>query len=386
MVHSALTETACIVFFISLGLLVYAYFGYLALIAIVAAFCRPRKVKSGYTPTLSVLIAAYNEQANIGRKLEQALAFDYPPDKLEIVVVSDGSTDRTEEIVRSFDDPRIHLIRVEDRKGKTNAQNVGVKSCHGEVIVFSDATTAYHPVALRFLATHYTDPKVGAVSGRYQYFDPSGHSATGLGSIAFWNYENLIKTFQSRIMTLTGCSGCIYSVRASAYTPLPVDALSDMVEPLCVLRQGYRVVFEPRALAYEETTLDTNHELRMRIRVISRGISSLLSMGELLWPHKYGWIAIQLISHKLLRWLAFVYLIGMFLSSALLLDVPFFRYAFLLQLAFYLFAVFSALVPLYRRWNVLGIPLYFCVVNLAAMMSWIGVMKGRKYVTWETVR
>src|SRR6202012_1732249 len=124
---------------------------------------------------------------------------------------------------------------------------------NGEVLIFSDATTTYHPQALRFLASNYADPKVGAVSGRYQYFDPVGTSPTGLGSVALWNYENYIKMMQSRLFTITGCCGCIYSVRREAYTPLPAEIISDLTQPLQAIQKGYRVVFEDRALAHEET-------------------------------------------------------------------------------------------------------------------------------------
>ncbi len=194
------------------GLLFYVYVGYPVLLAILALFCRRTKPGPDYYPRLSVLIAAYNEQADIQHKIEETLALEYPPDRMEILVLSDASTDQTDSIVKSFTDPRVRLLRMEGRRGKTHAQNEGVKASTGEIVVFSDATTVYYPLALRFLACNYRDPSVGAVSGHYQYFDREGNSPTGLGTIAFWNYENLIKTFQSRIKTLTGCCGCIYSV------------------------------------------------------------------------------------------------------------------------------------------------------------------------------
>src|SRR5262249_8047725 len=150
----------------------------------------------------------------------QTLSLDYPSGQLEVLVLSDCSTDRTDEIVSTFPDSRVRLVRLPERRGKTQAQNVAAKQATGEVLVFSDATAVYHPQALRYLAGNYQDPGVGAVSGRYKYFDPGDQSPTGLGSSVFWNYENLIKTMQSRIRTITGCCGCIYSVRRAAYTEL----------------------------------------------------------------------------------------------------------------------------------------------------------------------
>jgi len=374
------------VFWVSVGMLLYVYVGYPALLALVAPFCRQPNKQPGYLPRVSVLIAAYNEEAHIGQKLAETLALEYPPEKIEILVVSDGSSDQTDAIVAHCADPRVKLLRIEDRKGKTNAQNEGVKQCTGEVIVFSDATAVYHPKAVQYLACHYENPSVGAVSGRYQYFDPKGESPMGLGSIAFWNYENMLKKLQSRISTLTGCSGCIYSVRKSVYTTLPAAACSDLVEPLHVVRKGYRVVFEDRALAHEETTKSSKEEFSMRVRVVSRGIGGILSVPELLQFWRHGWISFQLISHKVLRWLVPFALILLLFSNALLLREPAFRVFFLLQVLFYLFGLMSTLVPLHRRWKPLGIPLYFCTLNAAALFGLLKMLRGQKYVIWETVR
>jgi len=375
-----------VVFWASVGMLMYVYLGYPTLLALVAPFYRRPNKQPGYYPTISVLIAAYNEEAHIGQKLAETLALDYPFDKMEILVVSDGSADRTDEIVNSCQDPRVKLLRIDARKGKTNAQNEGVKQCRGEVIVFSDATAVYHPNALQYLACHYEDAQVGAVSGRYQYFDPKGESPTGLGSVAFWNYENLIKKLQSRISTLTGCSGCIYSVRKSIYTPLSAASCSDLVEPLHVVRNGYRVVFEDRALAYEETTKSAKEEFNMRVRVAAHGISGVLSVPDLLKFWKHGWIAFQLISHKVLRWLVPFSLILLFACNALLVQRLGFRLVFLLQLAFYLIGLVSMLLPMHRQWTPLSIPLYFCTLHVAALVSVISLMRGNRFVVWETVR
>ncbi len=374
------------VFWACAAILFYVYVGYPLLLALIGAFVHREKPELGYEPTLSVLIAAYNEEANIGRKIEQTLALEYPAGKIEILVLSDGSSDRTDEIVRSYPDPRVRLVRIAERHGKTHAQNEGVCAAEGEVLIFSDATTVYHPMALRYLASNYQDPKVGAASGRYQYFDAEGKSPTGLGTVAFWNYENLIKMLQSRIKTISGCCGCIYSVRRKAYTDLPDDIISDLVQPLWVIQKGYRVAFEDRALAYEETTKNTKEEFRMRVRVVTRGMNGILSVSDLLLPWKYGWVSIQLLSHKVLRWLVSVFLILLFLSSALLYQHPLFRALLLLQAVFYLAAMLSLVFPLHQRWKLLGIPLYFCTLNAAALCSMVELARGRKYATWQTVR
>src|ERR1700682_4286969 len=237
------------IYWASVGVLIYIYLGYPLFLVIISRLFSRRSPEPGYTPNLSVLIAAYNEEAGIQEKIERTLALDYPRERLEILVLSDGSTDRTDESVQSMSDPRVRLLHVAGRKGKTNAQNEGVAHARGEVLVFSDATTIYDPQDLLFLACNYSDPRVAAVSGRYQYFDSGRKSPTGLATVAFCNYENFIKTMQSRIRTISGCCGCIYSVRREAYTALAPEVISDLVQPLHVIQQGYRVVFADRALA-----------------------------------------------------------------------------------------------------------------------------------------
>jgi len=377
-------------FWASAAVLFYVYVGYPLLLLVLAAFVphrRARLLADDRLPPLSILIAAYNEEGNIGKKIQETLALDYPPDRMEVLILSDASTDRTDSIVRSFTDPRVRLLRMKERRGKTHAQNEGVRACRGAVVAFSDATTIYHPLALRYLASNYQEPAVGAVSGRYQYFDPDGRSPTGSGTIAFWNYENLIKTFQSRIKTITGCCGCIYSVRRDVYTDLPDNIISDLVQPLWAIKKGYRVVFEDRALANEETTQSTAEEFSMRVRVVSRAILGLLSVAELLNPLKHSWVAFQLLSHKVLRWLVPVFLLVLFASNAVLAAEPgAFRLLFDLQALFYLSALLAVGLPMGRWWRPLTVPLYFCTLNAAALMSVIGVLRGRRYVVWETVR
>jgi cellulose synthase/poly-beta-1,6-N-acetylglucosamine synthase-like glycosyltransferase len=378
---------AQIMFWLAALAILYVYVGYPALLCLIASFRRRRQASDpGYTPSLSILIAACNEDAGIEEKLRQTVQLEYPKDKLEILVLSDGSEDQTDEIVRRFPDPRVRLMRMAERRGKTNAQNVGVKQATGEVLVFSDATTIYHPQALKHLVGNYQDPRVGAVSGRYQYFDSQHGSPTGMGTIAFWNYENIIKVWQSRIKTLTGCCGCIYSVRRSAYTELSPDIISDLVQPLWVIQKGYRVAFEDRALAYEQTTESTREEFKMRVRVVTRGLRGLLSVPELLKPSKYPWIAFQLFSHKILRWMVPLFLLLLLVSNAVLARQPAFRLLLALQLSFYGLALLQLLVPMHRWWKPLGVPLYFCTLNAAAALGVIELLRGKKYVVWQPVR
>lgn len=375
------------VFWTSVFLIFYTYAGYSMLIIALSRFFNNRVArKEGYTPKVTFLITAYNEEKNIAQKLENTLSLDYPKDRLEILVASDGSTDGTDEIVKGYAAKGVRLLRVEGRVGKTGTQNRAVEAATGEVIIFSDATTTYETGNIRNIVRNYADPEVGAVSGRYEYFNPTG-AAIGTGNILFWKYENLIKSSQTRIKTISGCCGCIYSVRKKAYEPLPPDIISDLCEPLKILEKGYRIVFEPEAVAYEETTEKAGEEFKMRIRVISRGMRGLFYMKRLFNPLRFPFVAFQLFSHKVLRWMIPFFMIGILASNLFLLESPFYRVTMALQAVFYGMALLAWLGEKADiRLRVFSIPLYFSTVNIASLVSLYKTLKGFKAVTWETVR
>lgn len=373
-------------FWILIAVTVYTYFGYALLIPLIGLFVKRPVDRRDITPRVTFLITAYNEEKNIRKKLTEVLALDYPREQLEVMVASDGSTDRTDDIVREFRDQGVVLKRVEGRVGKTATQNEAVKAATGDVIIFSDATTVYEKDAIRKLVRNYNDPEVGAVSGRYEYVNPTG-APVGTGSILFWKYENFIKSMQTRIRTISGCCGCIYSVRKAAYVPLPGDIISDLVEPLMVIRRGYRVVFEQEAIAYEETTEKSHEEFRMRIRVITRAMRGILFARGLLNPFRFPFVSFQLISHKVLRWLIPFFLIGLLVANAFLLDRQFYVIIFALQVAFYLLALAGlAADRMGKKFKPAAVPLYFCIVNTASLIAFFKTLAGQKMVTWETVR
>lgn len=376
-----------VIFWTAVGAIVYAYGGYSLVTLLLALVVRNPVRRADITPSVTLLITAYNEELDIAQKLEGSLALDYPRELLEIIVASDGSTDRTDEIVRGFAARGVKLVRVEGRLGKTGTQNEAVKHARGEIIVFSDATTTYDSQALRKLVRNYADPRIGAVSGRYEYRNPSG-APIGLGTVLFWKYENAIKSMQTRIWTITGCCGCIYSVRRSAYVPLPRDIISDLCQPLKILESGYRIAFEREAVAYEDALEESKGEFSMRVRVISRGMHGLIFMRKLLNPLRKPFVAFQLISHKWMRWLVPVFAVVALLANAALLgENVFYNVTFALQLAFYSIALLAFLLEGRVRFpKLLGVPLYFVTVNLASVSAMRRVFKGIRATTWETVR
>lgn len=375
------------IFWTMVAVVFYTYAGYSLTILLLAQFFRRPIRRAPIEPRLTYLITAYNEERNIRAKLDQVLSLDYPQDKLEVIVASDGSTDGTDGIVRRFAGRGVRLVRVEGRVGKTETQNRAVREATGEIILFSDATTLYEPSALRNIVRNYADASVGAVSGRYEYRNPTG-APIGFGSILFWRYENLIKVLQTRIRTITGCCGCIYSVRRELYQPLPADIISDLVEPLTILEKGYRIVFEPDAIAFEETTENAAEEFGMRVRVVTRGMRGLWYMRKLFNPLRFGFVALQLFSHKVLRWMIAPLLAVLFLSNLWLLGSSWFYAMTLgLQLVFYGIALLGLLAERsHVTFRPLTIPLYFVTVNAAAVVAMYRILKGHKAVTWETIR
>jgi cellulose synthase/poly-beta-1,6-N-acetylglucosamine synthase-like glycosyltransferase len=375
-----------LIFWLTLGTIFFTYFGYPLLILFFSLFIDNKIEKGDIEPNVTFLITAYNEEKNITEKLENTLSLDYPKEKLEIIVASDASEDRTDEIVKEFADQGVILHRVEGRVGKTETQNQAVKIAKGNIIIFSDATTKYRKDAIRKLVRNYNDSSIGAVSGRYEYVNPTG-APVGIGTILFWKYENGIKAKQVKIKTVTGCCGCIYSVRRFLYEPLPRDIISDLVEPLKILEKGYRIAFEPEAVAYEETTETSKEEFGMRVRVISRGMYGLLSMRQLFNPFKYGFVSFQLFSHKVLRWMIPFMLPLLLISNLFLVGQTFYKLSLIIQILFYIGALGGYLLDrMGKKAKLLAIPLYYCVVNAASIAAFFRTIFGKKAIVWTTVR
>jgi len=348
------------------------------------------KVDSNYLPTVSLIIAAYNEEAVIGKKVENSLRLDYPKDKLEIIVFSDASTDRTDEIVKGYADRGVKLLRIEGRKGKTYCQNEAAKVAQGEILVFSDANSMYEPDAIRKLVRHFADERVGCVSGELRYRD--GEKGVE-GERVYWGYEQTIKRLESRISSLVTANGSIYAVRKSLYEPLQADAISDFIEPLKIVGRGYRVIYEPEAIAWETTAKDPKKEFRRRVRIVTRSVHSLLrdrSLLSLLDPVKYGMFSIQLWSHKVLRWFS-----GLFLLFIFAFNIPLLGqgsvYMIIMagQVVFYLLALWGFLTEAVLKRQALKIPhvVYYFLLSCCAMLKGVyDGLRGHTMVTWQPSR
>jgi cellulose synthase/poly-beta-1,6-N-acetylglucosamine synthase-like glycosyltransferase len=376
-----------VIFWAAAAALAYTYAGYPALVWAVSRL-RPRAVRRGeLEPTVTVVITAYNEERDLAAKLDNTLALDYPADKLEVLVASDCSTDRTDEIARSYSARGVRLHRQAERLGKTAAQNAAVELARGEILLFSDATTLYQRDVLRAMAPNFADPSVGCVAGKLIYVDPAS-SSVGSGAKSYWGYETFLKTHESRACSLIGASGCLYAVRRSAYVPLYNEACSDFIIATKMVEQGLRAVYEPAAVCTEETNRQAAKEFRMRVRVIAQTYTDLWRHRALLNPLRGGFYSVELLSHKVLRYLVPVFLLLTLVSSlALALAGWLYALAAAAQVAFYAAAAAGWLAGRAGvRSRLLALPAYFVLSNAAAVAAFYKFVRGERYARWEPIR
>lgn len=376
-----------VLFWLVFGIVAYVYAGYPAALWVLAAIGGARRVHTGADlPTVTLLISAYNEDDVIAAKLENTLSLDYPPERLQILVVSDASDDQTDAIVASFESRGVTLLRMPERSGKTLGLNAALAEATGAVVVFSDANAMYERDAVRMLVRNFADAEVGAVVGESGYTAPSRESQRSEG--AYWKYETFIKRYESILGSVVGGDGAVYSIRRSLFVPMRADALSDFVNPLQIARGGHRVVYEPAARCWESAADDFSKEFRRKVRIVNRAWRALMSMAPLMNPFRYGGFAIALISHKLLRWLVPLFLVVLLLTNAALATRSA-LYGLLLagQCLFYLLALLGWLMRK-RPWlpRAISIPYYFCLVNVASAVGILDAYRGRTYTTWTTAR
>ncbi len=371
-------------FWLLLFLALYPFVIYPAL-AYVLSRVRARPVrKGGGTPTVSIVIAAHNEAASIRDTLANKLALDYPRDRIEIIVVSDASSDGTDALVQEFAGEGVRLIRQPERGGKSAALNLAVGAASGEIIVFSDANSIYEASTLRALVECFEDESVGYVTGKMIYVHADG-SPIGEGCSAYMRYENMLRGWETRLGSIVGVDGGVDAMRRRLYAPLRPDALPDFALPLEVVRQGLRVVYEPSAVLREHSVTNPRDEYRMRVRVALRALWSIRERPDLLNPIRHGLFAWQILSHKILRYGAFVALLLLFaVNGALAVNSEFYRLLFYLQCGGYAAALFGFLLSGRRSLpGVLALPYYFVLIQVASCHAAIKFLAGQKIVVWN---
>jgi cellulose synthase/poly-beta-1,6-N-acetylglucosamine synthase-like glycosyltransferase len=342
-----------------------------------------RELDEDRLPTVALVIAAYNEEEVIEQKIRNSLELDYPRDKLTIIVFSDASSDRTDDIVRSYEDSGVRLERIEGRVGKTECQNRVIEQIDSEIVVFSDADSMYEPEAIRKLLEKF-GPGVGCVVGELQYQQYNVEAES-----AYRTFEKIIKRLEPKVSSIVGGNGAIYAVRRSSYVPLPSDHISDFAEPLAVVRRGERVEYAPEARAWENTGESVGVEMSRRIRISTRSWHTFLDFTSLLNPLQNPLFSFQLASHHLIRWLSPVLLGIVAVTNVLLVFLhPGLLYRLLLlgQVLFYLLATAGGILTRFGlpRPKPVYVPYYFLVLNYSLVVALWNVIRGRNIITWET--
>ena len=367
----------------------YAYLGFPLLLTVVGLLRRAGPVRKGpVTPRVSLVIAAYNEGATIARRVENALWADYPRELLEIIVASDGSTDDTESIALRYAGVGVRVLAL-PRMGKARALDEAVRRATGDVLVFSDANTLLEPGALRALTANFADPTVGGVVGHTGYKLPEEGESSGRGEAFYWRYDTWLKQMESHTGSVVSAHGGLHAVRAELYRTPETGITDDFAISTAVVVQGYRLVFEPRARGWEEATTRAQGEFRRRVRLVTRGLRGVLVRRALLNPVRYGFYAVAFFSHKVLRRLLRLALLGLFVGSALLSSQGGIHgVAAAGQGAFYGLAAVGYLGRRTRvgRSKLLYVPFYFVLTNAAALVGLWSFVRGRKIALWEPQR
>lgn len=357
----------------------YAYFGYPLVLMLLSRFiARPVKLGgAAYTPSVSILIPVHNEKSVIERKIQNLIELDYPSNAVEVLFISDGSTDGTDDAISSCDHESIRLIAVETRKGKANALNRGLQEARNEIIVFSDASIMLEKNALREIVRPFYDQSIGCVSGEDHIQEAGGEGAYG-------RYELWLRNLESRIHSLVGASGSFYAQRRSLVKPFAEGLAPDFLSVLVTVENGYRAITEPRALGYMSSVKSHTDEFNRKIRTLVRGMSALFYKKRMLNIFQFGMFSFFLLSHKLVRWLVPYFLILLLLSNLALLGNQFYWVFLGIQIAFYGLAILA-------KDNIAGLgstlpgklSLYFSMVNISILIAWKRYLTGFRQEIWD---
>lgn len=381
-----------ILFWLSLFVVFYTFAGYgiiLYILVRIRRLIKGKRTAPGLDqtfPTLTLIIAAYNEESIIEEKIRNTLELSYPQDKLKFLFVTDGSSDRTPDLISAYD--QIKLMHTPVRSGKIQAIHRAMHEVDSEVVVFTDANTFLNKDALLLIARHYADPKVGAVSGEKRVQQETVSDATA-GEGFYWKYESALKKWDSELYSVVGAAGELFSVRRSLYQQVEPDTiLDDFMISMLIAQQGYRIIYEPDAYASELSSDNIKEELKRKVRIAAGGIQSILRLKKLFNPFHYPVLSFQYISHRVLRWTItpFLMILALILNIVIVARSGHWIYMVILlaQLLFY-GSAFAGWMLEKRKIKVkaLFVPYYFCVMNYAVLAGIRRYIAGSQSSVWE---
>jgi poly-beta-1,6-N-acetyl-D-glucosamine synthase len=377
-----MTSLWIIVFVASAGGIIWSYVIYPLLLALVPSPRSEQPHDPPDWPSVSVVISVYNEEKHIVTRIQNLLDLDYPRDKLEILIGSDGSTDRTNDLVRAFPDGRVKLHAFGQRGGKPSVLNRLVPQVHSELLVFSDANAMFGTDTLRKLARHFTDTHIGGVCGKLVFHGDNSDTDEG----PYWKLETYLKTRESALDSCLGANGAVYAIRKSHWPRIPDNTfVDDFVIGMRVREQGVRMIYDTEAVATEELPQSVGHEMTRRIRIGAGDFQALFLCWRSLLPWR-GFYSIAFWSHKVLRWFAPFLMIAALVSNIALLPQPVFAVTLALQLVFYGLALLGAIIH-GRKIVLFSAPFYFVTINLALLFGFFRFVTGTQQAAWKrTVR
>ncbi|GAB6098071.1 glycosyltransferase family 2 protein [Desulfatiferula olefinivorans] len=378
-----------ILFWIVLFILVYTYIGYFIVVIVLGTFLKKKIYKKEIVPSVTLIITAHNEENCIEKKIINCLELNYPKEKIIIMVASDCSTDNTNNIVRKYSNFGVKLYEQNQRLGKTSAQEGAIRQSDSEVIVFSDASTIYHKNAIIELVKILNDKSVGCVGGYVKFIDSDDDILLDKSKgVAFTDIEHLLRQYETNIFSTISVSGCIYAIKKDCYQKIDNRITDDFGVPLNMFMRGYRVAFEPNAIAYERKQ---DHEINKsrNIRTVNQGwvTVKLLNFFNMFSSNKkrISLILFMVGSHKILRWLSFIPLILLLITNIFVLiknTNMFFYVFFIYQIVFYGLSLWSS----FRKFNneILNLPFKFCLYQYSAFLGFVKFVIGEKIVVWDS--
>ncbi|TKB65212.1 MAG: glycosyltransferase family 2 protein [Nitrospira sp.] len=383
-----MSTIGAIIAWVAFGVVLYVYVGYPILLWIVSRMYQREVQHAATTPSVTLVISAFNEADVIKGKLENSLGLDYPRERLEVLVISDASTDDTDRIVQSFEGQGVRLLRMPGRGGKTVGLNAALQHASGDVVLFSDANILYKTDTIRCLVKNFADPAVGCVTGDSRYLEEMD-SAAHVQENAYWGYERMIRTMESQIGSTVGGDGAIFAIRRHLYRPLAPEAINDLVIPLQIVEAGYRAIFEPSAIGFEPSAGDFRKEFRRKRRIVNRSWRGVMSVTSVLNPFCVGIFSWQVWSHKVLRWLILPLVIlsavGCFMASDIGWIYQLGVWGFVGSLVL---AAIGGMLP-ERGGGLVRIAhgmFYFYLVNLAAILGVLKALTGQVEMVWAPER
>lgn len=372
-----------IFFWASIFLILFSYFGYPLSLRIISIFRRYNVNKKSISPAVSIIICAYNEEKRIKRKLENTAKLIYPRDQLQIIIVSDGSTDKTHQIIEDFKEEKIEIIRIEEHKGKESAQAEAIRKANGEILVFTDVSTWLEKNGLLKIVSNFADPNIGCVSSVDKVIT-AGDDITG-GEGFYVKYEMWLRAMESRVKSVVGLSGSFFAARSEVCQEFSSKMQSDFRTLLNSMKKGLRGISDPETIGYYQDIKDKTKEFNRKVRTVLRGITVFFYHIEFVNVFKYGLFSYMYICHKLLRWVVpFLLLLAFFTGIFLINYSEIYETLFLMQTTFYLFALSGIICPKLNKIIMIKIPSFFVMVNASIMIAWLKYFRGERITLWQS--